>query len=223
MIIIYKHLINGKPYIGQSTNFKKRCHISSYKNSKKVYNAMKIYGCDFSKSLILAQTEDINEANELESKFIKEYDSVKNGWNSFDKETRTHRGSNNNFSDEHKKHLSEAMKGNKNQRPAGWKQTEECKRKQSERMKNKFKENPDAHYSCKIICENTGIIYNSILDASLKNNLNETTLQRYLNGTTKKLRCGLIFKRLKQSAAELRKTQFSTQEVQRLDGEKGNQ
>lgn len=92
MGLIYKaDLPNGKSYIGKTTKtleeriktHKKDMNREVYKNNK-FYNSVRKYGFDSISWEILALAENINDddLNELETVFIKKYDTVKNGLNS---------------------------------------------------------------------------------------------------------------------------------------------
>lgn len=82
---------SGKIYIGQTVNINKR--FSEYKtfhhceNQKKLFNALKKYGWEnFNKEILETIEEEIienlkNTLNELEIKYISEYDCVKSGYN----------------------------------------------------------------------------------------------------------------------------------------------
>lgn len=55
VVYIHKNLINGKVYIGQTSNLSERwrCDGKNYFNSIKFYNAIKKYGwCNFSHEVI---------------------------------------------------------------------------------------------------------------------------------------------------------------------------
>ena len=90
MIGIYKitNLVNGKVYIGQSTNIKRR-----WKDHKKdafwrsgpdydypLYRAMRKYGLDNFSFEIIEECNK-NELNEKEKFYIAQYNSYKNGYN----------------------------------------------------------------------------------------------------------------------------------------------
>lgn len=88
---IYKIISpNGKPYIGQTINLKKRYYNyrrGQCETQKKLFNAILKYGWDnFSKEVLYqVESKDIEEIkqtlNEKEIYFILEYDSVENGLN----------------------------------------------------------------------------------------------------------------------------------------------
>lgn len=91
MIGIYKieNTINGKCYIGQSENITRRwrAHRSAAFNPNAhnyditLYRAIRKYGIDNFTFTVLVECE-LSELNELESKFIQEYNSIApNGYN----------------------------------------------------------------------------------------------------------------------------------------------
>lgn len=89
-IYMVVNLINDKKYIGQSKNIKKRFqshHLVDYKNENncnyntKFYQAIRKYGIDNFEVVILKLCEE-KELDDLEIKYIKEFDTFKNGYNS---------------------------------------------------------------------------------------------------------------------------------------------
>ena len=89
-IYMVVNLINNKKYIGQSKNIKKRFqshHLVDYKNKNncnyntKFYQALRKYGIDNFEVIILKLCEE-KELDDLEIKYIKEFDTFKNGYNS---------------------------------------------------------------------------------------------------------------------------------------------
>jgi len=84
---IYKHtnLKNGKVYIGQTTNIKKRWNNGKgYKYNKPMFEDIILYGWNNFSHEVLNQTSDIVSASELENKYIREYDATNplKGYNS---------------------------------------------------------------------------------------------------------------------------------------------
>lgn len=82
---IYKieNLINGKVYIGQSIHIERRwmehCQSSSH---SLIGKAIQKYGKENFSFQILEETTDLNQLNELESNYIKKFNSiVPNGYN----------------------------------------------------------------------------------------------------------------------------------------------
>ena len=89
-IYMVVNMINNKKYIGQSKNIKKRFqshHLVDYKNENncnyntKFYQAIRKYGIDNFEVIILKLCKE-EELDNLEIKFIKEFDTFKNGYNS---------------------------------------------------------------------------------------------------------------------------------------------
>lgn len=90
MIGIYKitNLVNGKVYIGQSTNIKKR--FTKHRNTAfnpnyleydyPLYRAMRKYGIENFSFEVLEECNE-EELNEKETYYIAKYDSRKNGYN----------------------------------------------------------------------------------------------------------------------------------------------
>lgn len=84
---IYKatDLTNDKVYIGKTSNFKRRKwqHIRCYEKEDCLFHrAIKKHGCENFKWEIIDEIEGLENAYELEKKYIKEYNSYKpNGYN----------------------------------------------------------------------------------------------------------------------------------------------
>ena len=127
-----------KMYVGQTTSNRFSERMCKHKNTDECpafHRAIKKYGWDTMKKgfEILAFTDDLESLDELEIKFIKQYNSFKNGYNCTEG-GGGHRGLK--PSAETRKKKSEAMKNH-------YKDPEERK-KQSEAMKNHYKDNPEA-------------------------------------------------------------------------------
>ena len=129
--VIYKYTFdNGKCYIGQTINFKKR--INDHKNNQLnrdfyFYRALRKYGFDSSKFLVIDIAFSKEELNEKEKYYIIFYESTnrKNGYNSKDG------GSSGKPTKETKK---------KDVRSCDWKNsTKEIKEKISKTLKEKYK------------------------------------------------------------------------------------
>lgn len=89
-IYMVVNMVNHKKYIGQSKNIKKRFqshHLVDYKNENncnyntKFYQAIRKYGIDNFEVIVLQLCKE-EELDELEIKFIKEFDTFRNGYNS---------------------------------------------------------------------------------------------------------------------------------------------
>ena len=87
MIVIYKaqNKINGKIYIGKTNNLPKRIREHTrydVNNNLMFHKAIKSYGEENFEWEVIDQTDDLQKANELESYYIKKYNSFKpNGYN----------------------------------------------------------------------------------------------------------------------------------------------
>lgn len=137
-MIIYKatNTINGKSYIGQTTNLKKRKQKHKDCARKGIqtyfYNAIRKYGINNFKWEVLCECISRKEMNEKEKYYIKKYDSFwkNNGYN------LTEGGYDRQVTDKMRKKISDANKGEKH-RLYGKHQTEETKHKISIAHKGK--------------------------------------------------------------------------------------
>ena len=86
---IYKftHVETGRVYIGQTTqdpNRRRLEHLSDSRYTKRTHrfhNALRKYGEYAFKFDVIASASDLEELNLLETKYIKEYNSIENGFN----------------------------------------------------------------------------------------------------------------------------------------------
>ncbi|MBQ7171919.1 MAG: GIY-YIG nuclease family protein [Clostridia bacterium] len=164
---IYKitNIINGKVYVGQTNNLEKRTYKHFYlaQNGCKrhLYNAMRYYGLEnFEISIIEECSSD--EASDREQYWIKEYKSTnkKYGYNKTDGGEMSNSWEHNDHKERTRRLLSEKLKGHAvNQeaiqrcadRRRGVPLTDECKKKISETLKQKYRSgelipNPPPHY-----------------------------------------------------------------------------
>lgn len=89
--LIYKHTLiaecphKGWSYIGQTCRAEdpnlRWQNGKGYSKNKKFYNAIKKHGWENFSHEILAEVNTPQEADDLEIKYIKEYDTIKNGYN----------------------------------------------------------------------------------------------------------------------------------------------
>ena len=82
--VVYCHTSpSGKKYIGMSKNVKRRweAHGENYKTCIKFYNAIKKYGWENITHEILEENLTKEEAEKLEEFYIKELDTINNGYN----------------------------------------------------------------------------------------------------------------------------------------------
>jgi len=100
----------GKCYIGQSIqepNQRRLEHLCNARHSPRTYhfaNAIKKYGVDMFDWEVLDYANTLEQLNDLEEKYIAEYDSIKSGYN-------IREGGNNKLhSEESKQRMSEAQK-----------------------------------------------------------------------------------------------------------------
>ena len=86
---IYKftHIETGRVYVGQTiqdANNRRLGHLAAARGTKrtnKLYNAIRKYGEDSFVFEVIATADTLEELNQLEVKYIKEYDSIANGFN----------------------------------------------------------------------------------------------------------------------------------------------
>lgn len=168
MIGIYciKNIKNNKKYVGQSINieYRLRKHFgklqNQYHENKHLQRSFNKYGKNNFKAYILEECPQ-NKLNEREQYWIKEMDSLNNGFNM----TLGGKGINGwKADDEFKKHMSRILTGSRNPN-YGNRWTDEMKHNLSVKKKGKYEDeaNPNAK---KVICVETLKIYNTIKDAS---------------------------------------------------------
>ena len=80
---IYQHRnkINGKSYIGQTSNYSARCQPANYKGCVKFYSAIQKYGWDNFEHFILEDNLTLDQANQKEQEYILKYNSIDEGYN----------------------------------------------------------------------------------------------------------------------------------------------
>lgn len=176
MVGIYKitNTNNGKVYIGQSVDIshRKACHEYDLKNNrhKNVY-LQRSYNKNpkaFKFEIICYCKEE--DLNDLEIYYIKKYNSAdhKYGYN-----LDSGGNSNGRMSEETRRKLSSAKKGNKAM--VGIKLSDEWKKHLSEAQPHKKR----------IRCKDTGVIYDSFADAARKTGLNRTKIVSVCTGKRK--------------------------------------
>lgn len=181
---IYKHTLIGtnRVYIGQTNNIVARWKPSAYKNCVKFYNAIQKYGWDSFSHEILEDNLTLEEANILEEYYIKLYNSQVDGFNlssgglnhlaseeTKQKMSNTRKGVP--HSAEHAQAISNALKGRK--------QTEEHK------LHNRM-----AQHRKLVQCLDTGIIYDSIAEASRQTGFSHSAISRVASGLVQNSICG---------------------------------
>lgn len=156
-MIIYKitNKINNKVYIGQtvqslSVRYNQHLKCLQHGDTRELYCAMRKYGLENFEPSVICSVSSLQELNELESFYIKKYDSYNNGYN------MTLGGENNPMfidevkqkhlktvrSPEFRKKVSETMKHNR--KTYGF--TEETKRKISQSLKKFYADGKRPNY-----------------------------------------------------------------------------
>ena len=87
-IYVITNSVNQKTYVGYDTGaqeklrrWKLHCLLVKPKHESKLYNAMSKYGVDKFTVKIVATATTMEELTQLEIKWIKDLDSIKNGYN----------------------------------------------------------------------------------------------------------------------------------------------
>ena len=181
---IYKHTLIGTDlcYIGQTNDIKTRWKPSAYKTCTKFYNAINKYSWNNFKHEILKDNLTIDEANEWEEYYIKVYNSQVDGFN------LDSGGLNHLHSEETKLKMSKTRKGMRHSKEhaqaisnalKGYKQTKEHK------INNRL-----AQHRKPVECIDTGIIYDSIAEASRQTGYDHSSISRVARGMVKNSICG---------------------------------
>jgi group I intron endonuclease len=207
-MIIYKftNKINGKIYIGQTTNtFKKRYSgYSNFKGNTYFNRALLKYGMDGFITEEICSAKNLEDLNYLEEYFIEYYGSLRpNGYN-------TERGGNNHtrvvgamkgkfHSEETKKKMSLSALGKPKSLEAvqkmiksktGSKMPREAVEKRAMAQIGKKKT------GSAVICNETGESFMSVSEASSKTGVYRTKIVRQLTGKVKNTKCPLTFRYL---------------------------
>ena len=151
-VYMHKNKINGKIYIGQTCQQpeKRWKDGEGYKGSSYFYSAIKKYGWSQFDHFILADNLTLEQANELEIKYIQQYKTTDDNYG-YNLQSG---GKNYIMSEMHKKKISEALKGIDR---AGEKNSMYGKH-HSEDTKNKIRQTKN---SLKVRCVETGDIFDS--------------------------------------------------------------
>lgn len=195
---VYKHVFpNGKVYIGITScePVKRWKNGRGYDNQPIMRNAIMKYGWDNVKHEILAKGLTREEACAMEVALIALYNSTDRncGYNN------TGGGDSYEMTADHKAKISAANKGKPShlkgkpmseerkrkigEANKGKKRTAEQLRKQSEYMKGRCGgENPRSR---KVYCVETGIVFNSVVEAAVWTNVSRNSISDALNGRSK--------------------------------------
>lgn len=193
---------NGKVYIGQTINLKRRFgeydRHKSRNGSVKINNSLNKYGIiNFKKEILFEGECTIQFLNELEIFYIKKYDSVKSGLN------LQYGGLNGLHSEETKIKMRDSAKKlmlnkdyalNRNAHWKGRKHSTESKDKMSKKRRGRkltdeWKKNISKFLFKRggklVLNMETGIYYNSIRECADSAKMNYSTLKNRLNGSKK--------------------------------------
>lgn len=193
-VYIHKNKINNKVYVGLTSinPIHRWKNGEGYKNQPKFYNAIKKYGWDNFQHIIIKDHLSVQNASDLEKQLIQQYNSLNNqkGYNNrtggvqsytLTPEQRWARGKafrGKNFSEQHKKKISEALKNRTF--------SEETRIKMSEAKKKagtfKGKNNPKA---TQVICLENQIIYDTITEAANSTNTSRDGISKCCKGLQK--------------------------------------
>ena len=207
---IYKttNIVNGKIYIGQKRYERNNDIMNpmpSYIGSgKKLANAIKKYGKENFRRKILCWCLNQEAMDDCEKFFIKHFGSInedigynlcEGGQSTIPKELLNVKGENNpnygnRWTEEMKKRLSDKAKARNisgvNNPNYGKRWSKEQRIKASKRLKEsgvcKGANNPRA---TKVLCVDTGVIYDMISDVAKENNFAITTVSNYLSRNKK--------------------------------------
>lgn len=210
VIYVHKNKINGKVYIGQTNDIKRRwCgNGTQYANSTKFWRAICKYGWNNFEHIILEENLTVEEANIKEAEYIKKYNSIENGYNttlggSNEKKPYLSKYLKEKWKDPEyrekkiasisgdKSHFYGSDKSGANNPMYGKHHSKETKEKISKKAKERFANNPDAHkgknngMSKQVICITTGEIFECQRDAAKWAGVGYSTMSRWLRKETK--------------------------------------
>ena len=212
-IYMHKNKINGKIYIGQTSQEPKKRWDNGrgYIDCSRFYNAILKYGWNNFEHIILYQNLSQDQANTLEEQLIKQYKTqddrygynIKAGGNNkhHTEKTKIKIGKANSialkgstWSEHHRQIISKMFSGEGN--PFYNKtHSEESRKKMSEARKGlkhlteeQIKRLRESHHTVKVINVDTGEVFDSIKDAGLKYNIEPTHITRVCKG--KRKTCG---------------------------------
>lgn len=210
MYLIYSLTFpNNKVYIGITTDFKRRMSQhkhSSKKRNLKLYNAIRKYGWENIKKEIISKGYTLEEINLLEIEYIVMYDSINNGYNL----SPGGHIPNINQSEIMKEWMKDpevknkaitALHSNELQRLESLR-TDEFRKLVSDRNKRLIKEGKSKLpiLKKKVICNETGEIWDSITECAKSLNGQRTHLRAHIKGDRYRPRFkGLTFKLLEVS------------------------
>lgn len=211
-IYMHENKINGKKYIGQSCNVKRRWEGNGvhYASCRAFYNAILKYGWDNFNHIILEEGLSLENANAKEIEYIKQFNSTnpqfgyniseggKNMPRPFISEYLKKQWQDENYRKQKieslsgpNSHFYGTNKSGANNPMFGKHHSEEAKKKISEKAKERFRNNPDANkgknngMSKRVICLTTGEIFETQRAAAQWAQVGYSTMSRWLRGETK--------------------------------------
>lgn len=213
---VYMHIFpNGKRYVGitgQKTKDRWRINGNGYKPQKLVYRAIKKYGWENIKHIIVAENLTVIEASELEKKTIERYKTVdlRFGYNQSTGGENSPIGVRRSGETKRKlsiahigqvhtkgQHLTEEQKQHLREMNLGKKLSEETKKKISD--KNKGQKPSELAIkrvkevcSKPVICLETGIIYESATIASIESGEHRNTITNHCRKEVQKRRWAFV-------------------------------
>ena len=161
-VYIHRNKNNGKVYIGQTCQNPLRRwgqNGCNYARQEKFYHAIQKYGWDNFEHIILYTNLTKIQADSFEKALIKKYDAIKNGYN------LQEGGSHATPSEETRKKMSLSHKGKKPSEIQRLKQSQNNLGKHNFSHTDEAKEKMKKKKYKKVLCINTGEIFNSIEDA----------------------------------------------------------
>ena len=189
--VVYMHVnrINDKKYIGITYQKpeKRWKNGYGYRNNSHFFNAIEKYGWDMFDHKILFTNLTKEEAEQKEIELIAKYKTnqrefgynIDNGGNHLGK-----------FSVEHNKKISEAKKGkklseeHKRKLSEAWKYRKPCSEETKLKM-SKSRQGGKHPQAKKVICIETGEIFNCMVDASKSKNISRRGISFVCNGERK--------------------------------------
>ena len=190
-MLVYKYVnnVNGKVYIGQTTRTLEERHREHKRHNETAFDkALSKYGCDAFTGEVLCECETIEELNEAEKHYIKLYNSlIPYGYNMCEGGDNTKGYT---HTDETKQKMSAAKKdkyvgsGNPfyNKTHSAEAREKMSKARKGRKLDGEWKEKiVKARYK-KVLCVETGTVYDSIKECAETLNLKPTHISRVCKG-----------------------------------------
>ena len=179
-VYIHRNKINGKVYIGQTCQQpreKRWRNGHGYNENPHFYSAIIKYGWDNFEHIIYKDNLTQEQADELESNLIKQFNSMNDnyGYN------MTSGGDHPKLSKESKEKISNALKGKPLSQEHKKKLSEAAKRRKTPHFSEEHKKKIGEHQKKKVLCIETGMIFDTVTEAAEWAGLNDhRNLSSYL-------------------------------------------